>query len=88
MNPYMLQSQKGLAFSPNTMYQLLCQIYGDCEIEGASSHSGRRTFITRLASKGFSVRVLQELASHANFATTQKYIDVNEYQMRNAIKII
>ncbi len=88
VNPYLLQSQKGMSFSANTMCQLLCQLYEECEIEGASSHSGRRTFITRLASKGVSVRVLQELASHANLATTQKYIDVNENQMRNAIEII
>jgi integrase len=33
-------------------------------IDGASSHSGRRTFITRLASKGVTVRVLASLASH------------------------
>ena len=87
VNPYLLQSQKGMAFSPNTMCQLLCQIYKECGIEGASSHSGRRSFITKLASKGVSVRVLQELASHANLATTQKYIDVNDEQMRNAIEL-
>lgn len=86
VNPFLLQSQKGMAFSANTMCQLLCQIYQECGIEGASSHSGRRTFITNLASKGVSVRVLQELAAHANLATTQRYIDVNEQQIRNAIE--
>lgn len=87
VNPYLLQSQKGMAFSANTMCQLLCQIYKACGIEGASSHSGRRSFITKLASRGVSVRVLQELAAHANLATTQRYIDVNEEQMRNAIEL-
>ena len=87
VNPYLLQSQKGMSFSPNTMCQLLCQIYKACGIEGASSHSGRRSFITKLAAKGVSVRVLQELASHANLATTQRYIDVNDEQMRNAIEL-
>jgi integrase/recombinase XerD len=86
MNPYLLQSQKGMSFSANTMCQLLCQIYKECGIEGASSNSGRRTFITNLASKGVSVRVLQELAAHANLATTQRYIDVNEQQIRSAIE--
>ena len=87
VNPYLLQSQKGLCFSPNTMCQLLCQIYKACGIEGASSHSGRRSFITKLASKGVSVRVLQELASHSSLAVTQRYIDVNDEQMRNAIEL-
>jgi integrase/recombinase XerD len=87
VNPYLLQSQKGACFSPNTMCQLLCQIYKQCGIEGASSHSGRRSFITRLAAKGVGVRVLQELAAHSNLATTQRYIDVNDEQMRNAIEL-
>ena len=45
INPYLLQSQKGMAFSANTMCQLLGQIYRECGIEGASSHSGRRSCI-------------------------------------------
>jgi integrase/recombinase XerD len=88
VNPYLLQSQKGQCFSPNTMCQLLCQIYKECGIEGASSHSGRRNFLTSLSAKCVSVRVIQELAGHANLATTQRYIDVNEQQMRTAVELI
>jgi integrase/recombinase XerD len=88
VTPYLLQSQKGISFSANTMCQLLCQIYKECGTEGASSHSGRRTFITGLANKGVAVRVLQELAAHSSLSVTQKYIDVNEQQMRNVIELI
>ena len=52
------RSQKGGAFSANTMTQLFLNIYRAAGFENASSHSGRRTFITELASKGVSVRVL------------------------------
>lgn len=88
INPFLLQSQKGMEFSANTMCQLLCQIYRECGIEGASSHTGRRSFITKLAAKGVGVRVLAELAAHSSIATTQRYIDVNEEQMRNAIELV
>ena len=72
----LFQSQKGGAFSANTMTQLFLNIYRTAGFESASSHSGRRTFITELASKGVSVRVLAELAAHSSIQTTQRYIDV------------
>jgi integrase/recombinase XerD len=81
-------SQKGKAFSPNTMCQLFLNIYKTCGIKGASSHSGRRTFITNLASKSVSVRVLAELAGHSSIATTQRYIEVNDEMLRNAVELL
>ena len=83
----LFQSQKGSAFSANTLCQLFLNIYSQCDIEGASSHSGRRTFITKLAGNGVSVRVLAELAGHASISTTQRYIDVNDGQMRSAVEL-
>lgn len=83
----LFRSQKGRGFNANTMCQLFLNIYAACGIKGASSHSGRRTFITNLASKSVSVRVLAALAGHASIATTQKYIDVNDAQLRNAVEL-
>jgi integrase/recombinase XerD len=70
------------------MCQLFLNIYSSCGIKGASSHSGRRTFITNLASKSVSVRVLAELAGHSSIATTQRYIDVNDEQLRKAVELV
>ena len=53
-----------------------------------SSHSGVRGFITNLAQKGVSARVLMELAGHKSLAVTQKYIDVNPAMMRSAIELL
>ena len=78
---------KGAAFSANTMCQLLLRIYDAAGIADATSHSGRRTFITNLAAKGIGVRVLAELAAHSSIATTQRYIDVNDEQLRSAVKL-
>jgi integrase/recombinase XerD len=55
---------------------------------GATSHSGRRTFITKLADKGVGVRVLMALAGHRNITTTQAYIDVNDDMKRSAVELI
>ena len=57
-------------------------------IEGASSHSGRRGFITNLADKGIHVRVLMALAGHQSIATTQRYIDLNPKMIRTAVEMI
>ena len=83
----LFQSQKGKAFSANTMCQLFLNIYTECGIEGASSHSGRRTMISSMAAKGIGVRLLAEIAGHSSIAITQRYIDVNDDQIRAAIEI-
>jgi integrase/recombinase XerD len=61
-------------------------------VQGASSHSGRRTFITSLAKKiveaGGSLRDVQELAGHTSLATTQKYIQGDSAAKRNVMKLI
>jgi integrase/recombinase XerD len=57
-------------------------------IENASSHSGRRTFITQLANKGVTVRVLASLAGHRSTASTPRYIDVNDEMNRSAVELV
>ena len=75
-------------FTANTLTQHMNTIYKQCQIEGATSHSGRRSFITNLASKGIGVRVLMSLAGHKNISTTQAYIDVNDDMKRKAVELI
>ena len=81
-------TQKDQAFSANSLCQLFLKIYAEAGITGASSHSGRRSLLTSLAAKGVSVRVLQEIAGHSSMAMTQRYIDVNDHQMRAAIELL
>lgn len=75
-------------FTANTLTQHMNAIYKKCQIEGATSHSGRRSFITNLASKGIGVRVLMSLAGHKHISTTQAYIDVNDDMKRRAVELI
>jgi len=75
-------------FMPNTCDQHFLTMYKRAGIENASSHSGRRTFITQLANKGVTVRVLASLEGHRLIATTQRYIDVNDEMKRSAVELI
>jgi integrase/recombinase XerD len=82
------QKRGGQGFTANTLTQHFHYLYKRAGIAGASSHSGRRTFITNLADKGVGVRVLMSLARHANISTTQAYIDVNEAMQRRAVELL
>ena len=75
-------------WNSNTLCQYFHHLFRNVGIDGASSHSPRRTAITNLADKGISVRVLQSIARHANISTTQCYIDVNDAMKRKAIELI
>ncbi len=75
-------------FSASTACQMFHYWYKEAKIEGASSHSGRRGFITNLANKGVHVRILQELAGHSSLSVTQKYIDVNHDKLRASVEML
>ena len=81
-------TEKSKGFSANTLTQWFFWLYRKAGVSGASSHSGRRTFITNLANKGISVRVLASLAGHKNISTTQCYIDVNDEMKRKAVELV
>lgn len=81
-------SKWGKAMSANSLVQVFGRFYKLAGLSNASSHSGRRSFITNLANKGVSVRVLAALASHKSISTTQKYIEVGEHQLRAAVEMI
>ena len=82
------QKRKEDGFTANTLTQFFHYLYKRAGFCYASSHSGRRTFITNLAAKGVGVRVLMSLAGHRNISTTQAYIDVNDNMKRKAVELI
>ena len=75
-------------FSPTTLAQHFHYLYKRAGISNASSHSGRKTFLTSLASQGVSVFVLASLAGHKSIATTQRYITVNDDVKRRAVELV
>ena len=68
------------------------RLYRDLGMDGCSSHSGRRTFVTKAARKiveaGGSLRDVQQLAGHRSLQTTQGYIDENPQAKRRVVEMI
>jgi len=84
----LIASKTGKRFSANGLCQRFLQLYDAAGLDKLTSHSGRRTFITSLAHKGVNVRVLAALAGHRNIATTQRYIELNDHVLREAIELL
>jgi len=77
LNRWLFSNQKEGHFDPNTLQQLFKRMYTKSGIEGASSHSGRRTFATNLISKGFDIKSVSVLMGHRSIQTTARYIQEN-----------
>lgn len=84
----LIYSGKGGGFSAQTVVNLFQRLYRQAGIAGASSHSGRRQFVTELADLGINARVVQALARHKNLNTTMRYIELNENKLRAAVELI
>lgn len=56
--------------------------------KGISTHSTRRTFITRLWEKGVDLHTLQELTGHSDTKTLRAYIDTDPARVEAALCLI
>ena len=85
-------SERADGYSANAVAVWFHDKFRQIGIEGASSHSGRRTFITALAKKiveaGGSLRDVQQLAGHASLSMTQAYIEGDSAAKKNVMKLI
>jgi integrase/recombinase XerD len=79
LNDPLFKSQKGFHFSANSMRILIRNIFkkGGSEFDGCSSHSGRRTLITKVVNSGVSLNKVKEIAGHSSISTTLEYVDTN-----------
>jgi integrase/recombinase XerD len=87
-----IRSERGGAMTPLSIVVWFSRAYRALGFEGCSSHSGRRTFITRAAravhKAGGSLRDVQLLAGHRSIQTTQRYIDGDSDAQRRLVSLI
>ena len=62
-----------------------CQRVG---LVGVSTHSFRRTALTQMHNAGIPLRVIQEISGHSSLETLQRYLEVTDQQILDAVKAI
>jgi integrase/recombinase XerD len=89
MTGNIIKSERGGSMSAQSVTNWFFALYQRLGYEGCSSHSGRRTCITRwsrkISSVGGSLRDVQSLARHSSLQMTQRYIEVSEDAMRKVV---
>jgi integrase/recombinase XerD len=87
-----IRSERGGPMTPLSVVVWFNRAYKAIGLKGCSSHSGRRTFITRAArlahKAGGSLRDVQLLAGHRSIQTTQRYIDGDSDCQRRLVALV
>lgn len=87
-----IRSERGGRMTPRSICNFFKSVYVAAELDGCSSHSGRRTFITKAARAvhraGGSLRDVQVLAGHSSIQTTERYIDYDTDAQRRLVALI
>ncbi len=84
----LFKSQKNKAFSNISMARMISTLYQNAGKPNCSSHTGRRSMITKLANAGTDLNSIRVLAGHESVQTTQRYIDTNPDMLADIMKNI
>lgn len=90
---HVIASERGRGgMRPQSVVNWFGRLYRDLGLVGCSSHSGRRTFITRAArlvfKVGGSLRDVQQLAGHRSIDQTQAYIEGHTAAKRRLVGLL
>ena len=88
INKSLFATQKREGFTANTACYHFHMLYKGAGLDGASSHSGRRSFLTQLSAKSVPLKVLMELAGHRQAQTTMRYINVTADMKKAAVELL
>ncbi|MEG2313615.1 site-specific integrase [Brevundimonas sp.] len=84
-------SDRGGKLRANSLVNWFRELYREIDATGCSSHSGRRTFITKAARNahkaGASLRDIQILAGHKSIEVTQGYIEGDTDAQRRLVAL-
>ena len=91
-SPYVITTERAERTSAAAIVNLFAHWYRAAGLQGCSSHSGRRTFITNAArtisTVGGSLRDVQMLAGHRALSTTQRYIEADVDAQKRVVDLV
>ncbi len=70
---------------PESASRILRKAYRRVGIEGASTHSFRRTALTQMSDAGIPLRIIQEVSGHRSLSQLQNYLEVRDSQVLGAV---
>jgi integrase/recombinase XerD len=86
---YLFPGRNGRAhLHPDSASHILRKACQRIELEGVSTHSFRRTALTRLSNEGIPLRVIQQISGHRTLDELYKYLEVEEEQIRGAMSAL
>lgn len=71
--------------NPRSMGAILRAAVEQAGLVGVSTHSFRRTSLTQMAAAGVPLRVIQEISGHRSLQALQRYLEVSDHQVEQAI---
>jgi integrase/recombinase XerD len=91
-SPHVITTERSARTSASAIVNLFAAWYQAAGLQGCSSHSGRRTFITNAArtisTVGGSLRDVQMLAGHSALSTTQRYIEADAEAQKRVVELV
>ena len=86
--PRVLYRENGRPFTEGAVTCAIVRAAQRAGIDGNGPHRLRHTFCSHLAMRGAAPRAIQELAGHANFTTTQRYMHLTPSAIEGAIRLL
>lgn len=82
---YLFPGRFSSHIDPESASRILKKALRRVGIEGASTHSFRRTALTLMSDAGIPLRIIQEVSGHRNLSQLQNYLEVRDEQVLGAV---
>lgn len=69
-------------------HEILAEAFAMLKLDGASTHSMRRSCLTYMSRAGIPLRTIQEISGHSNLGQLQAYLQVDPEDKHRAINLL